>query len=514
MHSVDPTTESMIRSVLAYAENRLRLNPVPLDKGSRDPAELDAALKGLPSAEPHTPDQVLGVYASVIAPAVISADSPRFLGFIPAAPTKASLLFDMLVSCASIQGISWLEAAGAVHAENTVLRLIADRAGMPETAGGCFVSGGSAGNLSALVVAREVAKRKAGPGSASGRGSASGPGRRWRVAVSEDAHSSIVNALRICEMDSLVVRAEDHRLTSAGLRAAIGADGDPGSLAAIVATSGTTNAGIVDDLAGAAAVAREHNLWFHVDGAYGGAGLFAPSVRHKYHGIEYADSFIMDPHKWLFAPFDCAALLYRNPSVARSVHKQDASYLDVIHDRPGEWNPTDYAYHLTRRARGLPLWFSLSVHGVDAYTEAIETAIELARQTAAEIRARDQLELIREPELGVVLFRRRGWDSGQYAAWADALLEDQVAFIPPSSWEGETVARFAFLHPQTSMDLVRQILDRMELSRVWGRGVLALGQAPGDAGVLAVDRVPVRGPLIVGQVQVEVKVGGAHRRLP
>ena len=459
MHSVDPTTESMIRSVLAYAENRLRLNPVPLDKGSRDPAELDAALAGMPSAEPHNPDQVLGVYTSVLAPAVISADSPRFLGFIPAAPTKASLLFDMLISCASIQGISWLEAAGAIHAENMVLRLIADRAGMPETAGGCFVSGGSAGNLSALVVAREVAKRKAGSDPKTA-------GRRWRVAVSEDAHSSIVNALRICEMDPLVVRAEDHRLTGAGLRAAIGADGDPGSLAAIVATSGTTNAGIVDDLAGAAAVAREHNLWFHVDGAYGGAGLFAPSVRRKYDGIEHADSFIMDPHKWLFAPFDCAALLYRNPSVARSVHKQDASYLDVIHDRPGEWNPTDYAYHLTRRARGLPLWFSLSVHGTDAYTEAIETAIELARQTAEEIRGREHLELIREPELGVVLFRRQGWDSGQYAAWADQLLQDQVAFIPPSAWEGETVARFAFLHPHTPMDLVRQILDRMELCRV------------------------------------------------
>ena len=187
MHSVDPTTESMIRSVLAYAENRLRLNPVPLDTGSRDPAELDAALKGLPSAEPHNPDQVLGVYTSVIAPAVISADSPRFLGFIPAAPTKASLLFDMLVSCASIQGISWLEAAGAIHAENTVLRLIADRAGMPETAGGCFVSGGSAGNLSALVVAREVAKRKAGSdAAASGRDGAGG----WRSARTPTPRSS------------------------------------------------------------------------------------------------------------------------------------------------------------------------------------------------------------------------------------------------------------------------------------------------------------------------------------
>jgi aromatic-L-amino-acid decarboxylase len=453
MHSVDPTTESMIRSVLAYAENRLRLDPVPLDRGSTDPAKLDAALKGLPGPGPHTPDQVLGVWASVLAPAVISADSPRFLGFIPAAPTKASLLFDMLISCASIQGISWLEAAGAIHAENVVLRLIADRAGMPSSAGGCFVSGGSAGNLSALVVAREVAKRKAG---------ADGSRRRWRVAVSEDAHSSITNTLRICEMDALVVRSEDHRLTGDGLRASLAACKDPGSVAAVVATSGTTNAGIIDDLAGVAEVAREHQLWFHVDGAYGGAGLFAPSVRARYEGIEHADSFIVDPHKWLFAPFDCAALLYRNPSIAKSVHTQDASYLDVIHDRPGEWNPTDYAYHLTRRARGLPLWFSLSVYGVDAYSEAIETAISLAQQAADEIRTRPGLELIREPSLGVVLFRRVGWDSAQYTAWADKLLEDQVAFIPPSAWEGETVARFAFLHPHTTMDLVREILDRMD----------------------------------------------------
>ena len=453
MHSVDPTTEQMIRSVLAYAENRLRLDPVPLDESSRDPAELDAALKGLLGDEPHNSDQVLGVYTSVMAPAVISADSPRYLGFIPAAPTKAALLFDMLISCASIQGISWLEAAGAIHAENLVLRLIAARAGLPDSAGGCFVSGGSAGNLSALVVAREVAKRKAGD---------AGRGRRFRVAVSTDAHSSIVNTMRILEMDPLTVATGDHRLTGVALRAAVEADGDPSSLAAVVATAGTTNAGIIDDLAGAAAVAREHGLWLHVDGAYGGAGLFAPSVRAAYDGIEHADSFVVDPHKWLFAPFDCAALLYRDPALARSVHKQDASYLDVIHDRPGEWNPTDYAYHLTRRARGLPLWFSLSVYGVRAYTEAIEAAISLAKQAAAEISTRDYLELIREPDLGVVLFRRRGWAPEQYTRWADQLLHDQVAFIPPSAWEGETVARFAFLHPHTSMDLVRQILDRME----------------------------------------------------
>ena len=450
MHSVDRTTEMMIRSVLAYAENRLRLDPVPLDSGSRDPAELDVALSGLLGEEGHNPDQVLGVYTSMLAPAVISADSPRFLGFIPAAPTKASLLFDMLISCASIQGISWLEAAGAIHAENQVLRLIADKAGLPASAGGCFVSGGSAANLSALAVAREVAKRKSAV-----------PGRRWRVVVGSDTHSSVGNTLRLLEMDPLVVPTADHRLTGAAVSAAIAADGDSESLAAVVATAGTTNAGIIDDIAGLADVARSYDLWFHVDGAYGGAGLFAPSVRSAYDGIEHADSFVVDPHKWLFAPFDCAALLYRDPALARSVHKQDAGYLDVIHEQPAEWNPTDYAYHLTRRARGLPLWFSLCVHGVREYGAAIESAIDLARQAAAEIAARDYLELIREPQLSVVLFRRIGWQASDYTAWADKLLADQVAFAPPTVWDGETVGRLAFLHPQTQMYLVKEILDRM-----------------------------------------------------
>ena len=190
-------------------------------------------------------------------------------------------------------------------------------------------------------------------------------------------------------------------------------------------------------------------------------GCSRRACRDKFAGIERADSFVVDPHKWLFAPFDCAALLYREPALARSVHTQDASYLDVIHDKPGEWNPTDYAYHLTRRARGLPLWFSMSVHGVRAYSDAIEAAISLARETAAEIAGRDYLELIMQPDLSVVLFRRRGWAHEQYARWAQELLDEQIAFIPPSAWEGETVARFAFLHPHTSMDLVGSILDRM-----------------------------------------------------
>lgn len=452
MHQVDQTVEQMVRGVLAYAENRLRMDPIPLDRGEHSAEELSAALDGVIRDRGRSPDEVLGIYSSVIAPSVISADSPRFLGFIPAAPTKASLLFDMLISCASIQGISWLEASGAIAAENTVLRLIADEAGLPEGAGGCFVSGGSAGNLSALSVARETAKRRAGP---------DGP-RRWRVIVGTDAHSSISNTLRLLEMDALVVDTPGHRLTGEAIAAAVAAEPDLSDVAAVVATSGTTNAGIVDDLAGVGALARERGWWFHVDGAYGGSGIFAPSVRAKYEGLELADSFILDPHKWLFTPFDCCALIYREPALARATHAQDASYLDVIHTNDGEWNPTDYAHHLTRRARGLPLWFSLAVHGVDAYREAIEAALTLARQTAALIEAAPHLELIREPDLGIVLFRRLGWSAADYDAWAEALHDDEIAFIPPSKWEGETVGRFAFLHPHTSMDIVEEVLARTE----------------------------------------------------
>ncbi len=457
MHEVDRTTDAMVRSVLAYAENRLRMDPVPLDRATLPAPDLHSRLRGVIRDRGRSPDEVLAIYASVIAPSVISADSPRFLGFIPAAPTKASLLFDMLVSCASIQGISWLEASGAIAAENSVLRLIADEAALPGGAGGCFVSGGSAGNLSALAVARETAKERLGAAAA---------GRRLRVVVGTDAHSSIVNTLRLLEMDALVVDTPDHRLTARTVQAAIdAAGGDLGDVAAIVCTSGTTNAGIIDDLAGVGAIARKRGWWFHVDGAYGGAGIFAPSLKARFDGLGQADSFILDPHKWLFTPFDCCALIYRDPELARATHTQDASYLDVIHGdvshRPeGEWNPTDYAHHLTRRARGLPLWFSLAVNGVDAYREAIEVAARLARETAALIESIPHLDLIREPDLGIVLFRRRGWAPGDYDAWARALHDGEIAFIPPTKWEGETVGRFAFLHPHTTMGLVREILDR------------------------------------------------------
>ncbi|MBT2468207.1 aspartate aminotransferase family protein [Streptomyces sp. ISL-66] len=447
MHTYDPALTDL---VVASLRDRLRNRPALNHPGEKD--KLDGALAGLIGPEGNDPEEVLRLWTEQLAPTVVAVDSPRFLSFVPAAPTQAAVLFDTLVSCASIQGVSWLLASGPVAAENQVLRLLADLAGMPAEAGGCFVSGGSAGNLSALVTARDTARRRRGLG----------PYDRVRIAVSDQAHSSIANTLRIIGVEPFAVPTADHRLTGSALRAALLTDTDPSGVIGVVATAGTTNAGIIDDLTGIASVACEFGLWFHVDGAYGGAGLLAPSVRDRYRGIEHADSLVIDPHKWLFAPFDCAALLYRDPSLARAAHTQDASYLDALHtDDDTQWNPSDYAHHLSRRARGLPLWFSLAVHGTRAYSEAIEKALTLARDTATLIRKAPHLELIREPELSAVLFRRVGWEAQDYAEWSARLLAGQTAFVAPTGWEGETVARFAFLHPETTLEVVEEIVSTM-----------------------------------------------------
>ena len=449
MHRYDADTEALSQAILEYAQHRLRLDPVPLD-GPRTAAELDQMAGATVTPDGLGGEQALRLFSDVLAPACISVDHPRYLSFIPCAPTEASSLFDLVVAASSIYAGSWLEGAGAVHAENAALRWVADLAGMPPEAGGVFVPGGTIGNLSALVAARHAA-RTAHPGDLP---------ERWKVAATTQAHSSIKSACDVMDVDFIGVPVDDEgRLTGDNLRATLESVGTQG-LFAVVATAGTTNFGIVDDLASVAQVCAELGVWFHVDGAYGGAGLAADSIRHLYNGIERADSFIVDPHKWLFAPFDCCALLYRDPMVARAAHTQSASYLDVITES-ADWSPADYSIGLTRRARGLPFWFSLATHGTRAYTEAIERTLEVARFAAKEIDRRDYVELLREPDTSVVVFRRIGWTPQQYQLWSDRLLLANFAFVVPTSYEGETVTRFAIVNPRTTEADISNILDTM-----------------------------------------------------
>src|SRR5690606_15392173 len=153
MHSRDRATEELTDAVVRYSVERMRLDPPPLD-GPRTPEELRTAAGATITAGGLGGIEALRVFADVLAPACISVDHPRFLSFVPAAPTEASMLFDLVVGASSIYAGSWLEGAGAIHAENEALRWIADLAGLPPSAGGVFVSGGTAGNLSALIAAR------------------------------------------------------------------------------------------------------------------------------------------------------------------------------------------------------------------------------------------------------------------------------------------------------------------------------------------------------------------------
>jgi len=359
---------------LRYAIDRIRMDPPPLDAPipyQQMLAEVGQTVtpSGIGGAE------ALRIYTEILAPTCISVDHPKFLSFVPGAPTEASIIFDMVVSAGSIYTGSWLEGAGAVFAENQALRWIADLARFPESAGGVFVSGGTAGNLSALIAARHRWRERA-----QGRHDRT----RGLLVASSGAHSSVKQAALAMDADLVVVPADDKgRLNGAALESTMSAldTADRDRLFAIVATSGTTNLGVVDDLSAVADVATAHGVWFHVDGAYGAAALCAPSVRHL---------------------FD------------------------------------------------------------DAYTAAMEKTLDTTRFGAEEIRRRPYLELMLEPDLSILVFRRLGWTPEQYQRWSDAQLHSGQSFVVPSSWNGETVLRFCIVNPRTTNAHLVEILDSME----------------------------------------------------
>ena len=450
MHEFTPEVEQLAREVMEYSLIRLRTDP-PLD-GPKSPEELLELAGNTITAEGLGGHKTLELFKDVLAPACISTDHPRYLAFIPSAPTEYANLFDLVVGASALYGGSWLEGAGAVFAENQALRWISDLAGLPQTAGGVFVQGGTIGNLSALVVARAHAREKYPDVT------------RWVIAASSEAHSSIKSAAEVMDVLTLFVKPdEDGSLQGTDLAREIDAyhvAHPTHRVFAIVATAGTTNLGIIDDLISIGPVAKERDIWFHVDGAYGLAALCAPSVRPLFDGVELADSLIVDPHKWLFAPFDACALIYRNPEIAKKAHLQKAAYLDTLED-DNEWNPSDYAIHLTRRARGLPFWFSLAAYGTDEYTEAMEQTLRIAQEAAELIRRHPRLTLLRDPELSVVAFTRDGWNADHYQKWSDQLLADQIGFVTPSAHHGQPILRFAIVNPWTKIEDLEAILNTL-----------------------------------------------------
>lgn len=456
MHKLDIDTVEMTLDVMKYAVNRIT-NTRP-DLGSpKKEEELKELVGNTITAEGIGSEKAFGLFRDILVKATVPIDHPRHLAFVPAAPTRAAVLFDLVTSASSIHGAYWMEGAGGIFCENVAIKWLISLTGMPEGAFGVFTSGGTAANLSAMVTAREQWRKKNGHDYQKGV-----------ILTSSGAHSSIKAMAKVIDVDVHLVETED--LMSAELlqdKINSLAEEERDRVFAVVATGGTTNAGIIDDLAGIAQVCEAEELWFHVDAAYGGGALVAESVRSMFNGIERADSVTIDPHKWLFSPYDCGAILYKNPELAKEAHEQEGSYLEIIKD-PGAhgFNPADYQIQLTRRLRGLPLWFSLATHGTKKYEWAVERGISLAKIAGKMIDERENMELVRAPSLSIVLFRRLGWSEEDYKSWTYKNHREGIALVTPTRWKAgnsvETVVRFCFINPDTTEDDIKVILDTME----------------------------------------------------
>lgn len=450
MHSIGEEALALRESIIRYAVERMDLDPAPLD-APQTKAWLDANVPKTITEEGVGGQAALDIFGELLAPATISTDHPNFLSFIPNAPSEAATFFDLVVSASSIYGGSWMEGSGAVYAENQVLEFLAREVGLPQGAGGLFVQGGTLGNLSALVTAREVARDS---------GLELAPNQRWAALCSSEAHSSLKAVAKVMDIELIKAPVDQFgKLTGEAVSTAL--SNTEHRVFCVVATAGTTNFGIVDRIDEIAQVTKQHNIWLHIDGAYGLAAILDPDTKELFRGLEHCDSFIVDPHKWLYAPFDACALVYRDPKKARDAHMQKGEYLEALNDSP-DHNPADYGFGLTRRVRGLPLWFSMATHGIAAYRDAIALNNQLAKRIAKVISARSYLTLLREPELSVVVFERNGWSQADYDSWSEKLLLSGFAFVLPSSHQGRPNLRFAIINPKTSFEDLVHILDSLE----------------------------------------------------
>ena len=456
MHKIDIDLVEMTMDVMKYAIDRISATKLEIGKPKKE-SELRALVGETITEKGVGGEYAFNLWKQHLIKANVPADHPRNLAFVPAAPTRAAVMFDLVTSASSIHGAYWMEGAGGIFCENEAMKWIVSLTGLPEGAFGVFTSGGTAANLSAIVTAREYWRSLNDKNKV----------EKGLIITSIGAHSSIKAMAKVVDVDVLLVNSEE-RLETKNLQKTIDnlTEHQRQRLFAVVATGGTTNAGIIDDLDGIATICEKEKLWYHVDAAYGGGALAADSVRHLFNGIEKADSITIDPHKWMFSPYDCGAIIYKNMELAKKAHSQEGSYLDIFKDEGAHgFNPTDYQIQLTRRVRGLPLWFSLATHGTNRYKEAVERGIELANIAGKMIEENPNVELVRAPSLSCVLFRRKGWKPEDYTHWTYENHKKGFALVTPTKWKKgdafETVSRFCFINPDTTEKDIEMILDSM-----------------------------------------------------
>jgi glutamate/tyrosine decarboxylase-like PLP-dependent enzyme len=364
------------------------------------PDEMAQRLPPDVPTEPRDLESLLEQLRADVFPFMSRLDHPGYFAFIPACGTFPAALGDFLAAALNPYVGTWMEAAGPSRLELIVLDWFKTWIDYPKESAGVLVSGGSAANMTALACARE---------------SLLGPMDQSAVAyVCDQAHSSFARAARVLGFrpDQLRVLPADAagRLNAGTLAAAIDADAEAGRKPLFAASAaGTTNTGAVDALDEVGAVCRSRGVWFHVDGAYGGFAALTQRGRATLAGIELADSVTLDPHKWLYQPFECGSLLVRDGNQLRHAFEIAPDYLkDAVAGAREEVNFADRGMQLSRGSRALKIWLSISFFGIDAFRAAVDRCLDLAGVAEQHVRERPELELMSAASLGIVCFRRTG----------------------------------------------------------------------------------------------------------
>jgi glutamate/tyrosine decarboxylase-like PLP-dependent enzyme len=420
-------------------------------------AELAALLGKPPPWQGREFAAVLDDFARKVAPFAYPAAHPRFLAFIPGAPTFLSVLGDWLCAGTNFYAGVWLEASGPAQVELVVLDWFRQLLGLPEGAGGILTGGGSEANLTALVVARERL-------SLEDRSRAvlyAGQQRHWSIDRAARIVGLAPGQVRLVPLDAGL------RLCPAVLERQVAADRAAGLLPwLVVASAGTTNTGAVDPLPAVADVCRENGLWLHVDGAYGWAACLTAEGRRLLAGIERADSVTLDPHKWLAQAFDVGGLLVRRGSELERAFSMRPEYMQDVEPGGDEVNFADRGIALSRRFRALKVWLSLEVLGLDWFASLVEHGRALARYAQARLEQAG-FEILSGEQLAIVCFRAAppGWTPGQLDGYNLALIERLRAsgqvFLSSTRLGGRVAIRLCFVNWRTSADDVDALVEAL-----------------------------------------------------
>lgn len=457
---IDPETMRRLgyRVVDAIVERLSGLDSEAAWRGASREA-LERRLRTPPPATGESFEEILVQLTDEVLTWSARVDHPRFMAFVPGSATWPGVLADFLAGGYNTFQGTWLGSSGASAVEVIVLDWFKEWLGMPASTGGLFLSGGSAANLTAIACAR--------------RARFGGHDRRAVIYLSTESHSSVIRAARILGFHEDQIRLlavdEAFRLTLSTLRDAVDADLAAGRLPfLVVANGGATSTGAVDPLAGLAALCRERNLWLHVDAAYGGFAVLTERGRSLLGGLAEADSITLDPHKWLYQPFEAGCLLVRDGGTLVDAFRVLPDYLQdaAVPESAREVNFADRGLQLTRSPRALKVWASLKYFGVARFAETIDRTLDLADHAAAAIDARPALERLAGPNLGVVCFRWRGDGS---AGESDlerinvrivrALAESGAGMLSSTRLHGRYAIRMCILNHGTRRADVDKVLD-------------------------------------------------------